>query len=477
MPSLAAVRTASASHGLALAIGLLAAGLAASLLYSPAPIVLVAGAAASLYFLSRPYELLLVMVFLIPFNFVFRVGPIPVAAELLKVLAWIPFLFYLRGRGLQFKTSKYNKWFAVVGGLLLLSIFRAHDLPFTLKESVRLGSNIGLCYLVLNLVDSREKVLQVFRVLTVSTFFVACYGFYQFAIKDFGALFWIVNPRLETSLSPGRFTFWPWRNRITSVLTSEMELGHYFNLCLPVGVLLWLTERRKRIGSTWLLMVLSMLAGLLLTFTFGAWLSLAVTTGCFVLLLSRGQRWKMALAGVLVLSLATAVLAFGPLRPLVEAKAFEGGAGSLAWDFATRFDIWTLALNVFTSHPLLGVGYGNFSSLSAGALEWLTQEWVPSGSSPHDVYLYLLSELGLVGFVTLVFVFVNTIRSDMSIRAMPELGYVGLALAFALTTVLIGGFSDDSALYGPHTSYVFWLFIGISEAVRNLAPASPGTGG
>ena len=207
MPSLAAVRTASASHGLALAIGLLAAGLAASLLYSPAPIVLVAGAAASLYFLSRPYELLLVMVFLIPFNFVFRVGPIPVAAELLKVLAWIPFLFYLRGRGLQFKTSKYNKWFAVVGGLLLLSIFRAHDLPFTLKESVRLGSNIGLCYLVLNLVDSREKVLQVFRVLTVSTFFVACYGFYQFAIKDFGALFWIVNPRLETSLSPGRFTF------------------------------------------------------------------------------------------------------------------------------------------------------------------------------------------------------------------------------------------------------------------------------
>jgi hypothetical protein len=77
--------------------------------------------------------LLLTMVFLIPFNFVFTVGPVPVAAELLKIGAWVPFLLTRKERP-ALTTSKFNKWFAVLAALIVLSIARAHDLPFTLKE-------------------------------------------------------------------------------------------------------------------------------------------------------------------------------------------------------------------------------------------------------------------------------------------------------------------------------------------------------
>jgi hypothetical protein len=321
---------------LPLVIGVLAAFLAVSLFYTPIPLVLLIGIPSSFYYISRPYQLLLLMVFLIPFNFVFKIGPVPVAAELLKVFAWFPFLVFLGIRKHTFKTSRYNWCFAVLGGLLVLSVLRSNDLPYTMKESLRFGSNIGLCYLVLNLVDTREKMFQVFRVLAFSTFLVACYGFYQFAIQDYGALFWIVNPRLDTGLSHGRDTFWEWRNRITSVLTSEMELGHYFNLCLPVGVVLWLTEGRKRISSRWWWITLAMLAGLLLTFTFAAWLSLAVTTGFFVLLFAHKRRWEMVLAGALFLMLAASVVAFSPLRSFLEAKILGTGMGSLAWDVLTR---------------------------------------------------------------------------------------------------------------------------------------------
>jgi hypothetical protein len=136
-------------------------------------------------------------------------------------------------------------------------VIRSSDVLFTIKESVRLASNFGLCYLVINLVDTREKVLQLFRVLAISTFFVAGYGFYQFAIQDFGALFWLVNPRMDTGFSHGRYTFWEWRGRIISVLTSELELGHYFNMCLPVSIVLWLSERRRMGAWKWLLMALA----------------------------------------------------------------------------------------------------------------------------------------------------------------------------------------------------------------------------
>src|SRR5215470_641549 len=209
--------------------------------YAPAALAFACAVLVLLAFLNRPFQLLLTMVFLIPFNFMF---------------------------------IRFGKWFAIWAGILIASLFRSHDLPYTVKESVRLLSNFGLCYLVLNLVDTREKVLQVFRVLVVSSAVVACYGFYQFAIRDYGPLFWLVNPRVDTSFSHGRFTFWPWRDRMISVLTSEMELGHYFNLSLPLAVVVWLSVARDRICSKWFLVVLTILAGLVLTFTFGAWLSL-----------------------------------------------------------------------------------------------------------------------------------------------------------------------------------------------------------
>ena len=462
---------------LELAIAFLGATLAVSLLYTPIPLAVLIAFPAFYYFISRPYELLLVMAFLIPLNFVFSIGPIPVATELVKVFAWIPFLVYFRAHKLPFKTSKYNWCLATLGALLILSVFRSNDMPFTIKESVRLGSNIGLCYLVLNLVDTREKVIQIFKVLAVSAFLVACYGFYQFAIQDFGALFWIVNPRLNTSFSHGRVAFWEWRNRITSVLTSEMELAHYFNLCLPVGVLLWLTEGGRRVASKWLFMVVAMLAGLLLTFTFAAWLSLMATSVFFVLLLHWRKRWAVIPAVALFLMLAAYLLAFGPLRTFVEAKLFETSEGSLAWDALTRLVSWQLALKAWWSHPLIGVGYGNFPALTVGNLDFLTDEWVSSGSSPHNIYLYLLSELGLAGLGAMVIVLGRSIRTSLQTLRAPAFGYVALALAFALTTAMVGGCSDDSPLYGPHTSYLVWLFIGMSEVVWNLAASNSATPG
>ena len=451
---------------LALVLALLGAILSTSLLYTAFPFVLLLAVPTALYFATRPYELLLVMVFLIPFNFVFKIGPIPVAAELLKVIAWIPLMIQLVTLKQEFKKSRFDWCFAVLVVLLLLSVFRSNDLPFTLKESVRLASNFGLCYLVLNLINSTERIFQALRVLAFSTLLVACYGFYQFAIQDFGWFFWIVNPRLDTSLSHGRFAFWEWRNRITSVLTSEMELGHYFNLCLPIGVVLWLREGRRRISSKWLWITMAMLVGLLLTFTFGAWLALILTTLLYAFVYGKKKRLRMALTVATALVLVSLLLFFGPFRPLLEEKVT--GSGGLAWDAFTRYESWMLAVNTWLAHPLIGTGYGNFPSVTVGNLTGLNQEWAVSGSSPHNIYLYLLSELGLIGFCPMMVIFLGTIRTNLQILSNPQLSHVGFALAFALTTGLLGGCSDDSVLYGPHASYLFWFLAGLSEAAFNL---------
>lgn len=469
MQSAFATRSFAAEY-LPFAIAALAVFITASLFYTPGPFLVLAAVPCCIYFARRPYELLLFMTFLIPFNFIFTVGPVPVAAELLKVIAWIPFVA-TRGERNGFVSSRFNKWFLVLGGLFVLSLFRARDLPFTLKEVVRQGSNLGLVYLCLNLVDSKEKVLQVLRVLTFSTFLVACYGFYQWAIQDFGALFWLVNPRLDTGFAHYRDQFWEWRNRIISVLTSEMELGHYFNLCIPIGAMLWITEGRRRLGSKWLLMTVCMVAGLVLTFTFGAWAALAATFAVFLFALGKGKRGKILVTGVLIFLVIAGLIVYGPLRVVVETKAMGNGIGSFAWDAATRLYGWKIALQTWWVHPFIGAGAGNFEFISADYDFVLGAR--SQGSTPHQTYLYLLADFGLVGLVSVLAIMWKTIRWNLVImRSRATFSLIGFAFAFALISNLVGWFSDDSGFVGPHASYLLWLIVGLSEVVARLNASS-----
>jgi O-antigen ligase len=451
-------------------IALVGTSLAISLLYTPLPVVLLLAVPFFFYFIPRPFDLLLVMVFLIPFNFVFTIGSIPVAFELLKIVLWIPFLLSRREHGHSLRTSRYNWCFAILIGLSLLSVLRSQELPFTVKEVVRFLSNIGLYYLVLNLVDSREKVTQILRVLMISVFIVACYGFYQFVIQDYGALFWIVNPRLNTSVAHYRDIFWPWRNRMISVLTSEMEMGHYFNLCLPIAVALWLSEGRGRLYSKWLMIAVAIFAGLLLTFTFAAWLALAATGTLFVLLFDKKRRWKLAFGELMTLVVAILLCVYGPLRPLVEDRLFGSSQASLGFDILTRLRMWIFAVQTWWSHPFIGVGLGNYQNLS-----WVvnfgqtTDISSNAGSTPHQFYLNLLVTLGVVGTVCIVLVMLSSIRTNVALRASPQFGLLALAFAFAITTNMFGGFGDDSNMFSPHAGYLLWMLLGLSETLHILA--------
>jgi O-antigen ligase len=423
--------------------------------------------AVVIYYRNRPYDLLLVMVFLIPFNFVSRIGNVVIAAELLKVFAWFPFLLWLRGSRKEFVGSRNDLWFGILALLAVTSLPGATQFGYVLKLVVRLISNIGLCYLVLNLVDSRQKVFQVFRVLTVSGLVVALYGFYQYAIQDFGALFWIVNPQIETSLAPVREISLEWRNRITSVLNSEMELGHYFNLCLPIAVALWASEGRSRFSSKWFWCFVAMLIGLLLTFTYGSWLALVGTVVIFAWLAGQGHRKRLLLAGVIVAGLAVLALNFAPVRESMESK-MEG----VAWDYYTRFDMWELALTSFLSHPVRGIGFGNFAgTVVSGQFAWMRQDMQDIGTTPHNFYLYVLAEMGLVGFIAFLVVIGRSILGAFRLKDYGPLGQPGLAVAFAITTVLLAGAVDDSSVFGSHASYLLWFFIGLSEAMSRIKKA------
>ncbi len=73
----------------------------------------------------------------------------------------------------------------------------------------------------------------------------------------------------------------------------------------------------------------------------------------------------------------------------VQTRLFSG-AGN-------RYDYWRVAWHVFTRHPLIGVGAGNFTASYYAQRH--TQEAI---QNPHSIELQMLSELGIVGAGLLV---------------------------------------------------------------------------
>lgn len=73
-----------------------------------------------------------------------------------------------------------------------------------------------------------------------------------------------------------------------------------------------------------------------------------------------------------------------------------------------RYSLWSIALKMFASSPIIGHGYGSYSAIS------MLQSAITT--SAHNYYLQIVSELGIIGFVLYIIAFATAIM--FTIRAL-----------------------------------------------------------
>lgn len=113
---------------------------------------------------------------------------------------------------------------------------------------------------------------------------------------------------------------------------------------------------------------------------------LCVAASFFALfLLRKGLLWKYV--GVII-GLAVLTLFFGPDRV---------GIGQVLHDARIK-ELWPFAIEVFKQSPVIGVGVNSFNPAFT-ALGLTPTMTLPNIPHPHNIYLQLLSETGLVGLV------------------------------------------------------------------------------
>lgn len=250
-------------------------------------------------------------------------------------------------------------------------------------------------------------------------------------------------------------------SRVIATVGHPVYLGSLLALVLPISLWSVLSGRGiSRVLAVGLL--LFTVLGLLLTFTRGAWLSGAIAGLAYLKGKSRKQIWT---AGVCVLALLAGGISidrvwstFESRDTIAQLKGFRTDQRGVAYQQAT---------DILSRHPAFGVGTGLYRLAGNRVGDF--------NDTPDNMYLRMLAEHGVIGFLAALVLFgilvrhLRTTRHRLVACDRQEES----DLCQAVLCGLIGFFVDlltCDALYFSATRISFWAVVGLGLSLSVAIP-------
>jgi O-antigen ligase len=179
-----------------------------------------------------------------------------------------------------------------------------------------------------------------------------------------------------------------------------------------------------------------------------AWLGMVFTSLILLFFLIRNKK-IFIVAGMSVIAACIAAYFFSDIIHQRIDKISDDillfSAGTTETSVGARFLMWKGALTMFISHPLLGVGTGDYKTglaelVRSGALP----PFVGHFNQPHNMYLFTLATNGLIGFFALLFIFYRIFRYAGGLIRPHQKGRLFGFLSMAATVhFMTAGFTES----------------------------------
>ncbi|MBI2459471.1 MAG: O-antigen ligase family protein [Parcubacteria group bacterium] len=338
--------------------------------------------------------------------------------------------------GIKTLPLKYS-WLVFIA-LVLVSIFYSFNAYLSLAESLRLLSILAIYCLAYFLLNSESDLKNLIKIIIASVVIPSLFALWQF-FADTG-----LNVPFE-----GIY------NRIYGTFAHPNLLAYYLLLPLALSLYLFLSGHKKQIGnilyflfSGYLIIILA------LTFTRGAWLSFLIVMAVI------GVFRYRALLIATVIFMALTYLLIGPINYRVNDLLSGSSGSSIQW----RLDLWNDAKEYIKDRPWFGYGAGVANELI------LKKRGERFGSSdPHNDYLKIAIENGLIGllaYVSLIISLFISLIKKYSVAGRTRfqiliLTAIGLSIAFYIMS------AADNILRNTALEWSFWALIGAILSVKN----------
>jgi O-antigen ligase len=379
----------------------------------------------------------------------FKVGPLP--TTVLEVLILATIALYVGGRvqtgsgwvprrtGLEIPIA-----LLLIAGIVGIAISPDHTGALGIYRAYFIEPVI-LFYIAIDLLRTSQQ----FRVLLLGL----AIGTTTFALMNLGA--WaIALGRHETILTG---------DAPEALYTSPNAVAMFLEppLAIGAGFALYANDRRdRRIAMACLVFLF---VALLFTLSRAGWLTLAVLALLAVITMPN-LRLKLALlGGALIGGFAVAQIPYMHIRlarqldPNFNFNTFVG-----------RLQIWSDTLHMLRDHPILGAGLRAYTQVMA---PYLTPPRIPE-LYPHNVYLAMWSELGLLGLAAFVVILGMLLwrgwRGFYRAHGFARPLFWGTAAAFAAIAVH-GMF--DTPYFKNDLAVEFWVLAALEIAALRLIAA------
>ena len=232
--------------------------------------------------------------------------------------------------------------------------------------------------------------------------------------------------------------------RVRAAYPSPNNLGLFLGRTLPLAVALALSRGGGSLRRRWLYALAAVVtsAGLVLTFSRGAWFSVGVAL--LFLGALRGFRTLLLVIGALVAGLLALV-------PLGQVERFSSLFDLQEGTTFLRLKLWQASIHMALDHPLQGVGLDNF--LYQYPHYRLPEAWAePNLSHPHNVILDWWLRLGVLGLLALATMLIDFFRRAFRVlgatsavsRSLASRRALCAGLAASMVDALVHGLIDNS---------------------------------
>ena len=294
-----------------------------------------------------------------------------------------------------------------------------------ISDWIRLVSIFVIYILISDLFDTEEKINKLFQAILISVIVPSAVGFYQFLAGTGNKSVYGFNRIFATFVHPNPYAF-------------------YLTMLLPISIVLFLNN-----GSSSRRIILGMLCAtmgisLVLTYTRAAWVAFFLA----ILLLGTFRYRKLLLIS---LPLFFLLIKFHPVLAhrfgdIFEFSSHYNPENSFLW----RIKLWSEAILLIFSRPILGHGLSSFGS-------YFREE-------AHNDYLRVAFETGLIGLGAHLWILVSLLRRtiyaykriSMQYFKSLALGFISVFLAYM--TIML----TDNLMRSLVIQWYFWIFAGVA---------------
>jgi putative inorganic carbon (HCO3(-)) transporter len=233
-----------------------------------------------------------------------------------------------------------------------------------------------------------------------------------------------------------------------------------FILATTLPFTMWLLRERGVRRAAALVMTVAIAVSILLTLSRGVLAGLGA--GLLWYTLAERRNGRALVVGAIAIGLALFLVVRLESHPI--ATGLHAKAKVASSNVQTRLEAWDAAANLAASHPVLGVGPGNFQ------FHFLAETGRPPGTQAfvvHDAYLDVAAELGLVAFVVFVAYLVLTFtRLTTAVRRGLGPPVFASVVRASLVIGVVAAVTLSEQYFAP-----FWLLGGLAAALVHERPS------